>query len=90
VAGAAVPQLYLALPQPPNQDVTPVKVLRGFEKVYLEPGESAEVCFDLARRDVSYWDVVTQEWTIGAESIGVMLGYSSRDIKVTQTLSPLG
>lgn len=33
VAGAAVPQLYLGLCQAPNDDVTPVKVLRGFNKV---------------------------------------------------------
>ncbi|KAK6434222.1 hypothetical protein LTR95_009592 [Oleoguttula sp. CCFEE 5521] len=43
VAGAAVPQLYLGLPQPTADldDITPVKVLRGFEKIYLETGRRA-------------------------------------------------
>lgn len=56
VAGATVPQLYLGLPQIPNEATTPVKALRGFDKVYLEPGETAEVTFELARRDISYWN----------------------------------
>lgn len=84
-----MPQLYLGLPQPANQDITPVKVLRGFEKVYLEPSASTMVAFNLARRDISYWDVNTQQWTIGSSSIGVMAGFSSRDIRDTTTFSPM-
>ncbi|KAK5130730.1 hypothetical protein LTR08_001717 [Meristemomyces frigidus] len=89
VAGATVPQLYLGLPQPANQDITPVKVLRGFEKVMLQPGESQTITFDLTRRDISYWDIVLQDWVIGTSSIGVMAGFSSRDIKSTTSFSPL-
>ena len=90
VAGAAVPQLYLGLPQPTAQDTTPKKVLRGFEKIMLEPGESASVQFDLTRRDISYWDKFTQQWTIGAGGISVMAGFSSRDIQAITSFSPLG
>lgn len=89
VAGAAVPQLYLGLPQPANQDVTPVKVLRGFEKIMLQPGESQTVTFDLMRRDVSYWDIFVQDWVIGIGSVGVMAGFSSRDIQAMTSFSPL-
>lgn len=56
VAGATVPQLYLSLPQVEGEDTTPVKVLRGFDKVHLEPGETKSVTFPLARRDISYWN----------------------------------
>ncbi|SMR51682.1 unnamed protein product [Zymoseptoria tritici ST99CH_3D1] len=89
VPGATVPQLYLALPGPPNDDITPVRVLKGFEKVFLQPGESQEVCFDLARRDLSYWDVVTQDWRIAEGSIDVEVGFSSRDVKLNGELQPL-
>jgi beta-glucosidase len=89
VAGAAVPQLYLGLPQPANEDVTPVKVLRGFEKVYLQPGESQTVQFPLMRRDLSYWDVEQQQWVIGDEEVKVYVGFSSRDIKAQASFSPL-
>lgn len=57
LAGATIPQLYLGLPQIPGEATTPVKVLRGFEKVTLEPGETKSVTFDLCRRDISYWDM---------------------------------
>lgn len=57
VKGATAPQLYLALPKTPDNIITPPKVLRGFEKISLEAGESKEVTFELTRRDISYWDV---------------------------------
>ena len=90
VTGAAVPQLYLGLPQPSNADSTPIKALRGFDKMVLQPGESTTVRFDLTRRDISYWDIVTQQWTIGSGSVSVMAGFSSRDIQGTTSFSPLG
>lgn len=88
--GAAVPQLYLSLPQPPNGDATPLKVLRGFEKIGLDAGASATVTFNLARRDISYWDTDSQQWTIGEGDIGALVGFSSRDIQGTASFTPLG
>jgi beta-glucosidase len=40
---ATVVQLYLSMPQDSVLDGTPVKALRGFEKVYLEPGGKRDV-----------------------------------------------
>lgn len=88
--GAAVPQLYLGLPQPANEDVTPTKVLRGFEKLTLQPGESQRVEFPLMRRDLSYWDIVRQQWVIGDGEVRVYAGFSSRDIKAETSFRPLG
>jgi beta-glucosidase len=85
VAGAAVPQLYLGIPSEAAGE-TPVRVLRGFEKVKLGPGENAQVNFDLMRRDVSYWDVGRQDWVIPKGKIGVEVGFSSRDIKLVSSL----
>lgn len=90
VPGAAVPQLYLALPGPSNGDPTPKQVLRGFDKVMLWPGQSKMVTFDLARRDISYWDVGAQQWMIAPGSVKAMAGFSSRDIKATTSFTPLG
>ncbi|KAK9235318.1 glycosyl hydrolase family 3 N terminal domain-containing protein [Lipomyces kononenkoae] len=87
VGGAAIPQLYVSLPQ--RQDPTPLKVLRGFEKVSLQPGEDTTVTFDLMRRDISYWDTKHQEWIIGGGSIGVHAGFSSRDIRLVASFSPM-
>lgn len=89
VAGHAVPQLYLGLAQPANGDVTPLKVLRGFERVWLEPGQSQEVEFPLMRRDISYWDINAQQWIIGEGDISVHAGFSSRDLPLTTSFNPL-
>jgi len=89
-AGSAVPQLYLGLPSPASGDVTPVKVLRGFEKVLLQPGEAKTVSFPLMRRDLSYWSVETQGWVIGEGEVKVYAGFSSRDIRSESGFKMLG
>lgn len=61
VAGAEVAQLYLGLPEVTE---SPAKKLRGFQKVFLDPGESRTVNFVLQRRDLSVWDTVAQKWKI--------------------------
>ncbi|KAH9840409.1 glycoside hydrolase family 3 protein [Teratosphaeria destructans] len=88
VAGAAVPQLYLGIPSP-DRAVTPVKVLRGFEKVDLQPGEGKDVAFALTRRDVSYWDVGVQQWVIGDGAVEVYAGFSSRDVQARGRFAPV-
>jgi beta-glucosidase len=89
-AGSAVPQLYLGLPAPSSEDSTPVKVLRGFEKILLQPGESQTVTFPLARRDLSYWCVKAQEWVIGDGEVKIFAGFSSRDIMAEMGFSVRG
>lgn len=79
VAGAAVPQLYVGLPSSAPEG-TPIRQLRGFEKVYLEAGESKPVGFELMRRDLSYWDVVRQQWVIPEGEFTFWVGFSSRDL----------
>jgi len=99
VAGAEVVQLYISYPRSPVQPETlleaeewkfdtdmtdfPVKVLRGFEKVYLEKGETKKVYFSLTRRDLSYWDVLQQNWVMpmGGSYI-IRVGSSSRDLRL--------
>lgn len=84
VAGASVPQLYLSFPA---EAEAPVKSLRGFEKIFLPRGESADVTFALSRRDLSYWDTVAQTWRLPVESITAYVGFSSRDMKLEGTLT---
>ena len=50
VGGDEVVQLYLQFPAVPG---APLKALRGFQRVHLEPGASQEVSFDLKPRDLS-------------------------------------
>lgn len=77
VPGAEVVQLYTVPPK--NADIDfPLRQLRGFEKVFLQPGETQEVIFELTRRDLSYWDVEKQNWVIPSPGVGINVGRSSR------------
>lgn len=89
VAGAAVPQLYVGFPVDTTPAGTPPRQLRGFEKIYLEVGESQTVSFLLMRRDLSYWDIVSQQWLIPGGEIVLSIGWSSRDLVATTTISPV-
>ncbi|KAH0847529.1 hypothetical protein AYO21_01437 [Fonsecaea monophora] len=82
MSGAAVPQMYLTLPPVPSSIPSPSSVLRGFDKIWLEPGESQTTSFPLTRRDLSYWDVKQQEWVISRGSFVVNVGFSSRDLRL--------
>ncbi|KAL4982698.1 glycosyl hydrolase family 3 N terminal domain-containing protein [Aspergillus falconensis] len=81
VAGATVPQLYVSYPEGTTPEGTPVQILRGFDKIFLNPGEFGQVTFDLLRRDLSYWDVESQSWIIPSGLFTFKVGFSSRDIK---------
>ncbi|KAM7219538.1 glycoside hydrolase [Rhypophila decipiens] len=82
--GAVVPQLYMSYPDSNEVDF-PVRVLRGFDKVFLKKGEKKTVEFGLTRRDLSYWDVEEQNWvmvTEGDAKYRFVVGGSSRDAAV--------
>lgn len=84
VAGAEVAQLYV---QFQNKDIDfPVRVLRGFEKVFLQPGESKKVTFELTRRDLSYWNTAIENWEIPSGGIGIAIGQSSRKLHLRGNL----
>ncbi|KAL4927617.1 beta-glucosidase [Aspergillus undulatus] len=88
VEGSAVPQLYVTFPESTPAG-TPPKQLRGFDKVPLAPGESKKVTFELMRRDLSYWDIVSQQWLIPEGEFVIRVGWSSRDLKETTRITPV-
>lgn len=63
-AGKHVVQLYVSTTAGPVR--RPVRELRAFAKVALEPGESRVVEFDLPRRAFAYWDIDASDWLIAA------------------------
>ncbi|KAI1762237.1 glycoside hydrolase family 3 protein [Hypoxylon sp. FL1150] len=79
--GAEVAMLYLRIPN------SPLKQLRGFQKIPLAVGESAQVSFELTRRDFSVWDVVAQGWVVQEGDYTVYVGASSRDIRLTGNIA---
>ncbi|KAK5636910.1 hypothetical protein RRF57_012622 [Xylaria bambusicola] len=83
--GQAVAQLYLSYPNSSDIDF-PIKVLRGFDKPLIEEGKSQTVTFNLTRRDLSYWDVSSQNWVMVVDGeYKFMVGQSSKDLPVSGT-----
>jgi beta-glucosidase len=78
-AGDEVPQLYLRDDQ--SSVTTYDRVLRGFDRVHLLPGESKTVSFTLTPQELGLWDIHNQ-FTVEPGSFTVMVGASSQDIRL--------
>jgi beta-glucosidase len=86
VRGNVVPQLYVSFPSSAPAG-TPLRQLRGFEKVELSAGQRASVDFELMRRDLSYWDVNSQQWLIPEGEFTLHVGLSSRNLLQSTTFT---
>lgn len=85
VKGKEVVQLYIA-----DQESTvqrPVKELKAFDKIELEPGQSREVSFTLTKRDFSYYSKVYDRWLAESGAFEILVGSSSRDIRLKGELN---
>ncbi|KAJ5795455.1 CAZyme family GH3 [Penicillium psychrosexuale] len=82
VTGDEVPQLYVSL----GGDDNPSKVLRQFDRVTIAPGQTLQWTTTLTRRDVSNWDVASQNWVISDAQKKVYVGNSSRKLPLSADL----
>ncbi|KAF7719282.1 Beta-glucosidase [Penicillium ucsense] len=82
VAGDEVPQLYVSLGGADD----PVKVLRAFDRVSIAPGQKLLWTATLTRRDLSNWDVPSQNWVISDAQKKVYVGNSSRKLPLSADL----
>ncbi|WP_173054095.1 glycoside hydrolase family 3 protein [Phytohabitans houttuyneae] len=87
-AGAEVVQLYTR--QRRSSVKQPLRQLRGFQKIALEPGERATVSFTLRAADLSFWDVTRGARVVETARHTVQIGRSSADIALTATLAVRG
>ena len=89
LAGAEVPQLYLGFPIAAGE---PPKVLRGFQKVHLAPGDATTVTFNVsgggsAFPSTSVWDADAHGPKLVHGMFKVLVGSSSRDIRLQGTMA---
>lgn len=87
-SGRHVVQLYVS--PAPSLVSRPRRELRGFEKVSLEPGESAEVSFELGERAFAHWDVRTHDWIVPGGEYLIEVGNSAHDIVLTAPVKHRG
>jgi beta-glucosidase len=99
LGGNEVAQLYLGFPSSAKE---PVRILRGFERVYIAAGKSAKVTLELTRKvcrarlvsslliseqDISIWDVKLQSWVVPSGTFEVSVGSSSRKLPLVGSFS---
>lgn len=85
VAGKEVAQVYVSDKE--STIYRPVKELRSFTKVALEPGEEKEVSLELDKRAFAFYNVELGDWHVETGAFDIMVGASSRDIKLCATLN---
>lgn len=88
VAGQEVVQLYIS--DVKSTLARPLKELKGFEKVALAPGESAELTFKLNPRSLSYYNPHLGAWVAEPGEFEVLVGSSSRDIRQKGVIKLVG
>ena len=83
VPATEVAQLYIAFPGIIVD--RPLKLLRGFERVELQPHETRTVQFHVPEADLAYWDDVTHQWRLESGLHTVFVGGSSDDRELLRT-----
>jgi beta-glucosidase len=84
LAGQEVTQLYIH--EQCTRVVRPEKELKAFAKVALQPAEETVVGFELEKRDFAYYDVSIHDWVVNSGKFDILVGGSSRDLPLKQTL----
>lgn len=82
MTGKEVVQLYVADKE--STVIRPVKELKDFVKVELEPGETKTVTFTLDKRAFAYYSVRIHDWHVESGTFDILIGKSSRDIVLTK------
>ena len=55
----------------------PVRELKGFRRVALQPGETRTVQFALGPAELRYWNAATRDWVIDTATFDVWVGGDS-------------
>lgn len=88
VAGEEIAQVYVS--HRGGMVFRPEQELKGFSKVFLEPGESKTVTVPLDDKAFRYYNVRTNRWEIESGGYEIRVGASSRDIRLTAVVQVSG
>jgi beta-glucosidase len=87
-AGDEVVQLYV---QHLGSTVArPIKDLRGYARLRLDPGERRTVALPLAASSLAYWDSSGHRWVVEEEPLRIQVGASAADIRLEKTIAVTG
>ncbi|WP_088104788.1 glycoside hydrolase family 3 C-terminal domain-containing protein [Halalkalibacter urbisdiaboli] len=88
VAGVEIAQLYIE--KVDSKIFRSIKELKGFDKVYLEPGETKQVTLVLTKRDFSYYNPEIKDWEIESGKYKIQIGSSIQEIHLEETVEMEG
>ncbi|WHY20772.1 glycoside hydrolase family 3 C-terminal domain-containing protein [Paenibacillus sp. G2S3] len=83
-AGKEIVQLYVS--DVKSSVIRPLKELKGFQKLALQPGKEQEVSFELDKRSFAYYNVNIGDWHVESGVFDITIGSSSRDIRLTASI----
>lgn len=64
----------------------PLKELKGFKRITLKPGENSVINIPLKAEDLAYWDINKHKFIVEEDKVQIMIGSSSADIKLQDTV----
>jgi beta-glucosidase len=82
--GAEVSQVYVGPKNPPVS--RPIKELKGYTKVMIQPGQTRRLTVELNGRALAYYEPADRAWVVDDDIFTVSVGASSQDIKLTAPL----
>ena len=82
--GAEIAQVYVADTE--STIFRPVKELKAFKKVFLKAGEEKRITMTLGKRAFAYYNVPHQTWHVESGAFDILVGASSADIRLKDTL----
>ena len=83
IVGDEVPQLYVSLGGPNDPKV----LLRDFDRIRIDAGQTTKWTGTLTRRDISNWDTNVQDWVVSSYPKTVYVGRSSRKLDLSAPLN---
>ena len=85
VPGYEIAQLYVADKE--STIYRPVKELKAFKKVWLNPGEAKEITLSLNKRAFAFYNVNINDWCVESGDFDILVGASSADIRLSATVN---
>jgi beta-glucosidase len=67
----------------------PVKELKGFQRVTLEPGQAKRVTIPIRLSDLKYWDTSTESWQVERGTLNIQVGPNAGNLPLMASLPVL-
>jgi beta-glucosidase len=65
----------------------PVKELRAYKRIALQPGQTRTVALPLAMKSLAYWNPERHRWVVEADTVRINVGSSSADSRLAKTIA---